>query len=125
MTRIIRILPTLILFAGLVTVVAVGLAIVVTGILLYRYHKRSMEAGAVKRDITEALLEQDSLQNLTPTIRVPVWSGRPTITLAGSVGDPDLRRFACHIAAAEASRIWGAVRIEDRMGQPALAEHAA
>ncbi len=123
MTRIIRILPTLILFAGLITVLAVGLAVVVTGALLYRYHKRSMEAGAVKRDIIEALLEQDSLQNLTPTIRVPFWSDRPTITLAGSVDDPDLRRFACHIAAAEASRVWQAVRIEDGMGEHSYAGH--
>ncbi len=125
MTLIIRVLPTLVLFAGIITVLALILTVVATATLLYRYRKRSGEAGAVKVDIRDALLDQDALRGVTATVHVPFWGSRPTIILTGAVEDEDLRQFARHIAAAEASRVWQAVRIEDRMGQPARAEHVA
>ncbi len=33
--------------------------------------------------------------------------------LSGQVEGPDLRRFACQVAVAHASRVWRSVRIED------------
>ncbi len=115
MNLVIRALPTLVFFALLLAIVLVVGLVLATVACLFRYRTRSANAVALERAIAEALLEEVSLRGVTATVRVPFWGGTPTVAVSGQVHDRELARFACHIAAAEASRLWRRVRIEDRM----------
>ena len=80
--------------------------------------KRETEAVLLQAQVSDALLRQTRLGELsvTPTARVPLWSGSPaTIELAGWVPTSDLHEALLRIVRAEAMRVRQDVVLEDRI----------
>ena len=98
-------------------VAAFVLAIVVIAKVLDLNRKRETEAAVLQAQVSDALLRDARFGELsvTPTARVPLWSGSPaTIELAGSVPTPYLRAAVLRLARSEATRVRQDVVIEDR-----------
>jgi hypothetical protein len=117
--------------AAAVVLVVVGLLVIVgVGVKIYDLkRKREAEAVHLQAQISDALLREQSLFGLpiTPTARVPLWSGSPaTIEVAGQVPSPQAREAALRIIRSEAARIRPDFEIEDRMAVvPTMAERVA
>jgi hypothetical protein len=101
---------------GLVAAFVVVLVIVAKGLDLKR--KRETEAVLLQAQVSDALLRETRLGELsvTPTARVPFWSGSPaTIELAGWVPTSDLHEAVLRLARSEAMRVRQDVVVEDRI----------
>jgi hypothetical protein len=104
------------------------LALAVTVKLFDLRRKRESEAVQLQAQVSDALLRDPALFNLpiTPTARVPFWSGSPaTIEIAGQVPDPETRARVIRIARQEAERIRPDITIEDRLAVVPIAVRAA
>ena len=104
---------------AVVLVIGALLVLVAVGVKLYDL-KRRREADAVhlQAQVSDALLRDETLGGLaiTPTARVPFWSGTPAvIELSGRVASPVARERALQIAASEASRLRSDVEIIDHI----------
>ena len=116
-----------------IIVVAAMLALVVLlGIAVKLYdlkRKREEEAVAAQARISDALLMDAALSGLplTPTARVPLWSGTPlTLEIKGAVPKTELREAAVSVATREMARSRDDFRIEDRISvDPSAFPHAA
>ena len=101
---------------GLVAAFVFGIAIVAKGLDLKR--KRETKAVLLQAQVSDALLRDTRLAEfpVTPTARVPFWSGSPaTLELAGTVPTSDLHEAVLQLARSEASRVRQDVVIEDRI----------
>ncbi len=113
---------------SILVVLAVLIALGVTVKLFDLRRKREDQAVQLQARVSDALLRDQALFNLpiTPTARVPFWSGSPaTIEISGVVPDPEMRERVLRIARAEAERIRPDVSIEDRLAVVPLAARAA
>jgi hypothetical protein len=102
----------------IVIVAALLLALGVTVKLFDLRHKREAEAVRLQAQVSDALLRDADLFQipLTPTARVPFWSGSPaTIEVAGQVPTAAKREAVLRIVRSEAARVRPDVQIEDRM----------
>jgi hypothetical protein len=112
----------------IVVLAVLMLALGVTVKLFDLRRKREGEAVQLQAQVSDALLRDPALFSLpiTPTARVPFWSGSPaTIEIAGQVPDPEMRERVLRIARAEAKRIRPDVKVEDRLAVVPLAARAA
>jgi hypothetical protein len=99
-------------------VAAFVLTIVVVAKVLDLKRKRETEAALLQAQVSDALLRDARFGELsvTPTARVPLWSGSPaTIELAGWVPTPDLHEAVLRLARSEATRVRHDLIIEDRV----------
>jgi hypothetical protein len=106
--------------AGLLVFV---MAIVIVARLLDLRKRRQAQAVALQSRISDALMREGRLGDVvvTPTVRVPFWSGRPaTIELTGRVPTPDIHEAVLSIVRSEASRVRPDVVIEDRIAVVAM-----
>jgi hypothetical protein len=89
--------------------------------------KRTAEAVHLQSLLSDALLRDERLHGttVTPTVRVPFWSGSPaTVALTGHVGDEAQRETALEVVRAEATRLRPDVVVEDRLGVEVMARAA-
>jgi hypothetical protein len=101
---------------GLVAAFVAAIAIVAKGLDLKR--RRETEAVVLQAQVSDALLRETRLAefSVTPTARVPFWSGTPaTLELAGTVPTSHLHEAVLQLARSEAERVRHDVVIEDRM----------
>jgi hypothetical protein len=107
--------------AGTVTMLTVlgGLIVIVAiGVKLYDLNrKREADAVHLQAQLSDALLREPSLFGtpITPTVRVPMWSGTPaTIEVTGEVPSDEIREAALRVIRAEASRVRSDFAVDDR-----------
>ncbi|PYM94291.1 MAG: hypothetical protein DME04_08445 [Candidatus Rokuibacteriota bacterium] len=109
---------------GAQAVVLVGSAIlllVILGVLVKMLdlkRRREGEAVIVQSQVSDAVLRDPALFSLpiTPTARVPLWSGSPVIVeVAGCVPSDELREAALRLIQREASHLRNDVQIESRL----------
>jgi hypothetical protein len=110
--------------------VVILLLLVVAGVKIYDLKRRRDEdAVAIQARISDALMVEPSLARfpLTPTVRIPLWRGRPMmVEVAGSVPLPELRQAAVDLVLREALRTGGTCSLKDRISvDPALLRRAA
>jgi hypothetical protein len=94
------------------------LAIVVVAKVLDLKRKRETEAVRLQAQVSDALFREMPLGELsvTPTARVPFWSGSPaTIELAGWVRTSDLHEAVLRLARSEAMHVRQDVVFNDRV----------
>jgi len=101
-------------------VVVVGLLVII-GVAVKLFdlrRKRESEAVQLQAQVSDALLRDPSLAGLplTPTARVPIWTGSPaTIDITGQVPNDLVKEVALRLVRDEAFRIRPDVQIEDRL----------
>jgi hypothetical protein len=99
-------------------VAAFVVAIVVGAKVLDLKRKRETEAVRLQAQVADALFREMPIGELsvTPTARVPFWSGSPaTIELAGWVRTSDLHDAVLRLARSEAMRVRQDVVVNDRV----------
>lgn len=112
-------------------IVIVGVLLLALGVTVKLFdlrRKREDEAVQLQAQVSDALLRDAELFRvpLTPTARVPFWSGSPaTIEVAGQVPTPATKDAVLRIVRSEATRIRPDVHIEDRVAVVPTAERAA
>lgn len=105
----------------IIVVAAILALVVLLGMAVKLYdlkRKREEEAVAAQARISDALLMDAALAGLplTPTARVPLWSGTPlTLEITGSVPKTELREAAIGVARREMARSRDDFRIEDHI----------
>jgi hypothetical protein len=114
----------------LLAIVAIFLAVLISGIRLYDMKRRQEESAMIlQAKLSDALLLEPSLSDypITATVHVPLRRrARVMVDIAGSVPSPELRRAALDIVRRETAGIGREVRIEDRMiVNQMVARHAA
>ena len=113
---------------AVVLVIGALLVLVGVGVKLYDLkRKREAEAVHLQAQVSDALLRDEMLGRLaiTPTARVPFWSGTPAVLeLSGRVESPAARDRALQLAASEASRLRSDVVIVDRLTVESVARVA-
>jgi hypothetical protein len=91
--------------------------------------KREEQADSLEARISNSLLADPLLSRLpvVPTVRIPLWRGRPVIiAMTGSVPRSQLRHAALEMALREVGRSVRSYRLEDRiLVDPAMARRAA
>jgi hypothetical protein len=91
--------------------------------------RRDEEAVAIQARISDALLLDPALSHLpiVPTVRVPLWRGKPAmVEVRGSVPLPGMRRAAVDLVVKEALRTGRTCSVVDRISvNPATLRHAA
>ena len=91
--------------------------------------KREEQADSLEARISNSLLADPLLARLpvVPTVRIPLWRGRPVIiAMTGSVPRSQLRHAALEMALREVGRSARTYRLEDRiLVDPAMARRAA
>lgn len=134
-------LPSLPRDAGLEVVDAsTGFVLVSTGILLLLIvgmgvklydlaRKRRQDAAAVQTKISDAIVADPMLSRLplTPTVRMPLWRGKPLIVeVVGSVPSPGLRQAAADLVLREALRFRKGCQLETRISvEPGMLRRVA
>jgi hypothetical protein len=114
----------------LAVVMVIGALLVLVGIGVKLYdlkRKREAEGVHLQAQVSDALLRDETLGGLaiTPTARVPFWSGTPAvIELSGRVASPVARDRALQLAASEASRLRADVEIIDHLTVESMARVA-
>ena len=115
----------------LAAIVLVAALLVILGILvklLDLKRKREAESVHVQAQVSDALLREPALFSLpiTPTARVPLWSGTPvTVEVAGQVPAPGVRDMVLDLVRSEAARVRPDVQVDDRLTvDPSLARVA-
>jgi hypothetical protein len=104
--------------ASLAVLVAFVVAIVIVAKLLDLKKRRESQAVMLQSRVADALMREGRLGDVvvTPTVRVPFWSGRPaTIELTGRVPTQDIHEAVLYIARSEARRLRSDVVIDDRI----------
>src|SRR5215510_12699254 len=100
-------------------------AIVIVAKLMDLKKRRESQAVLLQSRVADALMREGRLGDVvvTPTVRVPFWSGRPaTIELTGRVPTQDIHEAVLSIVRSEAGRLRPDVVIEDRISLVAM-EH--
>ena len=111
--------------AAILLLLAVGI-----GVRLYDLkRKREQDAAALQARMSDALMVDPVLSPfpLTPTVRIPLWSGSPVmIEVSGVVPGAGLRQAAVDLALREALRHGRTCRLVDRIAvDPAMVRRAA
>lgn len=107
--------------ATISVVALIGGLLVLVALVVKLYdlkRRRDAEAVQLQAQVSDALLRDETLFGVpvTPSARVPLWSGTPaTLELVGHVPSPERREAALRIAEREASAIRPDVHVVDRM----------
>ncbi len=114
----------------LVSAIILLLLLVGVGVKLYDLkRKREQDAAALQARISDALMVDPVLSPfpLTPTVRIPLWGGRPVmIEVSGVVPGAGLRQAAVDLALREALRHGRTCRLVDRIAvDPSMVRRAA
>ena len=114
----------------LVSAIILLLLLVGVGVKLYDLkRKREQDAAALQARMSDALMVDPVLSPfpLTPTVRIPLWSGRPVmIEVSGVVPGAGLRQAAVDLALREALRHGRTCRLVDRIAvDPSIVKRAA
>lgn len=102
-------------------IVVVGVVLLAIGLTVKLFdlrRKREAQAVQLQAQVSDALLREPQLFNLpiTPTARVPFWSGSPaTIEVAGQVPTPETKELVLGVVRSEAERLRADVHLEDRL----------
>jgi hypothetical protein len=108
------------LTVGLAVALGIGLVLAIVAVAKLYDLKRGRDAEAVhiQSRLADVVLRDPLLSgtSLTPTARVPFWTGSPVVVVvSGEVSSPELRDVALRIVQADASRMRPDVQIEDRV----------
>ena len=114
----------------LVSAIILLLLLVGVGVKLYDLkRKREQDAAALQARISDALMVDPVLSPfpLTPTVRIPLWGGKPVmIEVSGVVPGAGLRQAAVDLTLREALRHGRTCRLVDRIAvDPAMVKRAA
>jgi hypothetical protein len=114
----------------LVSAVVILLLIVGVGVKAYDLkRKREQDAAALQARISDALMVDPLLSPfpITPTVRIPVWSGKPVmLEVSGTVPGAGLRQAAVDLVLREALRSGRTCRLVDRISvDPGMIKRAA
>jgi len=114
----------------LVSAVILFMLIVGVGVKIYDLRqKRDQEAAAIQASLSDALMGEPTLSRfpLTPTVRIPLWLGRPVmVEVADSVPERGLRQAVVDLVLREALRTGKGCRVENRISvDAALLRRAA
>ena len=114
----------------LVSAIILLLLLVGVGVKLYDLkRKRERDAAALQARMSDALMVDPILSPfpLTPTVRIPLWGGKPVmIEVSGVVPGAGLRQAAVDLALREALRHGRTCRLVDRIAvDPSMVKRAA
>lgn len=106
------------LLAAAIIVVALLILLGITVKLMDRKRRRESEAVQLQAQISDALLREAALFGLpvTPTARVPLWSGTPAIfELRGQVPSPEIKDAVLRLVRRGAARVRPDFHVEDQL----------